>query len=150
MNNILCPLYILLNRRNQAKEPYSEDISAPYWGGGIAKGKIQGVVAENAKLPAILTGYADETKEGKPVRKAIEDIQISDYTVQYRDNEEILRLPETFEEFLTDYPESNAHGDVDACGLWVRHADRVKLENIRITPRTMNTRETVKFYDVNE
>ena len=150
MDRVVCPLYILLNRRNQAKEPYSEDTSAHYWGGGIAKVKIQGVLAENAELPAILTGYTDETKDGKPVRKAIEDIQISDYTVQYRDNEEILRLPETFEEFLTDYPESNAHGDVDACGLWVRHGDRVTLRNIRVTPRSMNTREIIKRYDVNE
>ena len=51
---------------------------------------------------------------------------------------------------VTPETQPDAHGDVDACGLWVRHADRVKLENIRITPRTMNTRETVKFYDVNE
>ena len=150
MKNVLCPLYILLNRRNQAKEPYSEDSETLYWGGHIARVKIEGLSAKNAELPAILTGYADKTKDGKTVRRALEDIQISDYNVQYRDNEEILHLPETFEEFLTDYPESNAHGDVDACGIWVRHADRVKLENIQVTPRTMNTRETIKLYDVND
>ncbi len=150
MSNVLCPLYILLNRRNQAKEPYSEDPEALYWGGHIARVKIERITAQNAELPAILTGYADETKDGKPVRRAIEDIQISEYTIQYRDNEEILRLPKAFEEFLTDYPESNAHGDVDACGIWVRHADRVKLENIRVTPRGMNTRAIIKQYDVTE
>lgn len=150
MKNVLCPLYILLNRRNQAREPYSEDPDALYWGGRISGVKIEGISAENAELPAILTGYADKTKDGKPVRRAIQDIQIRDYTVKYRDNEEILHIPAAFDEFLTDYPESNAHGDVDACGLWVRHADRVKLENIRVTPRTMNTREAVKYYDVNE
>ncbi len=137
-----------MNRRNQAKEPYSEDPEAPYWGGHIARVKIGRITAENAELPAILTGYEDKTKGGRPVRRVLEDIQISAYNVRYRDNEEILRLPEAFEEFLTDYPESNAHGDVDACGIWVRHADRVKLENIRVTPRAMNTRETVKLYDV--
>ncbi|MBQ6960294.1 MAG: hypothetical protein IJP78_04875 [Clostridia bacterium] len=150
MKNVLCPLYILLNRRNQAKEPYSEDPAALYWGGKIARVNILGISAENAELPAILTGYADKTKGGRPVRRAIRDIHIRDYAVTYRDNEEILHIPAGFEEFLTDYPESNAHGDVDACGIWVRHADRVKLENIRITPRTMNKRETVKLYDVNE
>ena len=150
MKNVLCPLYILLNRRNQAKEPYSEDVNAPYWGGGIRGVKIEGIAAKNVELPAILTGYADTTREGKPVRKAIRDIQVSDYTVVYRNNEEILHIPETFDEFLTDYPESNAHGDVDACGLWVRHADKVKLKEIHVTPRAMNTRETIKFHDVNE
>ena len=150
MKNVLCPLYILLNRRNQAKEPYSEDSGALYWGGHIARVKIERISVENAELPAILTGYVDQTKEGKPVRRAIEDIHVSDYIVIYRDNKEILHLPEKFDEFLTDYPESNAHGDVDACGLWIRHADRVTLEKIQVTPRSMNTRETIKCYDVNK
>ena len=150
MRGVLCPLYILLNRRNQAKEPYSEDPESLYWGGRIARVTVTGLTAEGAELPAILTGYADETKGGRPVRRALEDIRISDYQVTYRDNEEILRIPEEFGEFLTDYPESNAHGDVDACGLWVRHADRVKLENVRIAPRSMNTREAVRLYDVKE
>ena len=148
MQNIQCPLYIVLNRRNQAREPYSEDLSAPYWGGGIKDVRIEGITAENAELPAILTGYADRTLAGKPVRRAIEDITVRDYRAVYRDNEEIVRLPAEFDEFLTDYPECNAHGDVDACGLWVRHADRVTLENIRVTPRAMNTREIIKQYDV--
>ena len=150
MKNVLCPLYILLNRRNQAKEPYSENPAAPYWGGQIARVKLEGISAENAELPAILTGYVDETKGGKTARRAIEDIQIRDYQVKYRDNEEILRIPSEFEEFLTDYPESNAHGDVDACGLWIRHADRVSLENIHVTPRTMNTRAIIRQYDVTD
>ncbi len=150
MNNVLCPLYILLNRRNQAKEPYSEALDAPYWGGGVARIRLRDISARNAELPAILTGYTDITKDGKPVRKAIKDIQISGYSAVYRNNEEILRIPAAFEEFLTDYPESNAHGDVDACGIWVRHADQVKLEGIHIVPRAANERDAVKLYDVKE
>ena len=68
--------------------------------------------------------------------------------ITYRDNQEELHIPDEIPEFLTDYPESNAHGDVDACGLWVRHADRVTLENIRVTPRSMNRRACVRYYDV--
>ena len=64
------------------------------------------------------------------------------------DNEEQVAIPQEFDEFLTDYPESNAHGDVDACGLWVRHADGVLLQDIQVTPRSCNTREAVRLYDV--
>ena len=147
MQNILCPLYIVLNRRNEAREPYSEDPGSLYWGGDVRDITFEQVRAEDAELPAILTGYTDTAKSGKTIRKAIHDIRISDYTVVYRDNLEVLHLPEAFDEFLTEYPENNAHGDVDAYGLWIRHADRVTLEKIQVTPRSMNTREMIRRYD---
>lgn len=150
MKNILCPLYLLLNRRNQAKEPYTDDPDGLYWGGGVGHIRIEHITAEGAELPAILTGYADQTGKGGPVRKPIHDIAVSDYRITYRDNEEILHIPVEFDEFLADYPESNAHGDVDAYGLWVRHADRVTLSGIQVTPRSMNTRACVRMYDVNQ
>ena len=151
MRNIQCPLYIVLNRRNQAGEPFSEDPGSPYWGGVIRNISIEHLQAREAELPAILTGYADRTPGGKPVRKSIQDIRISDYQVNYRDNQEILHLPEEYDEFLTDYPECNAHGDVDAYGIWIRHADRVLLENIQVQPRSMNTGRTmIRRYDVRE
>ena len=150
MNGIQCPLYILLNRRNEAKGEYTEDENGLYWGGRISQVRIESIHAQNAELPAILTGYVDTTKENKTIRKAIDGITVQDYDVTYRDNEEILHLPNEFEEFLTDYPESNAHGDVDAYGIWVRHADRVALRNIRVKPRRMNTREMIQMYDVGE
>ena len=148
MNKIQCPLYILLNRRNEAKGEYTEDQNGLYWGGDIHHIQIENIQAEEAELPSILTGYVDETKAGKIIRKPIHDITVKNFYVKYRDNQEILSIPDTFEEFLTDYPESNAHGDVDAYGIWVRHADRVVLQNIQVTPRSMNTREMIKLYDV--
>ena len=148
MTNVQCPLYILLNRRNEARIPYSEDPESLYWGGDIGQITINHLTAVGAELPAVLTGYTDTAKSGKRIRKAIHDLAISDYQVIYRDNQEVLHLPETFEEFLTDYPESNAHGDVDACGLWIRHADRVILNNIQVTPRSMNQRPIIRKYDV--
>ena len=71
--------------------------------------------------------------------------------MNYRDNQEILHLPEEYDEFLTDYPECNAHGDVDAYGIWIRHAARVLLENIQVQSRSMNTGRTmIRRYDVRE
>ena len=148
MEGVQCPLYILLNRRNQGGAPLSEDPEAPYWGGSIRHVTVENLHAEQADLPAILTGYEDRTPLGRPVRKPLRDIRVSDYEVRYRESEEILHIPEHVEEFLTGYPECNAHGDVGACGLWVRHAKNVKLERIRIRPRARNTREWIQLLDV--
>lgn len=150
MEKIQCPLYILLNRRNQAGEPYSEEASSLYWGGDISHVTIEHISAWDAELPAILTGFEDRTKAGKTIRKPIRGIQVTDYHVAYRNNREVLHIPDSFDEFLTDYPESNAHGDVDAYGLWIRHADKVALRDIQVTPRDGNTREMIRLYDVNE
>ena len=40
-------------------------------------------------------------------------------------------------------PENNAFGDVPAYGFYIRHADRVTLEDWEVIPRTMNTREAL-------
>ena len=68
--------------------------------------------------------------------------------ITYRDNQEELRIPDEVPEFLTDYPESNAHGDVDACEIWASHVDQLCVENVRVTPRTWNTRPVFRFEDV--
>ena len=150
MENIQCPLYIVLNRRNQAQEPYSEDPDAPFWGGGISGVRIEQIRSDGAELPSIITGYVDQTRNGTAVRKPVRDIVISDFEVRYRQNEMILHLPETVDEFLAEYPECNVHGDVDASGLWVRHANSIRLNGIRITPRRADPRETIRLLDVIE
>ena len=148
MEKVQCPLYIVINRRNQAGEPYSEDEGSPYWGGAVTGVRLEHIHASDAELPAIITGYEDVTRAGKKIRKPVRDIEISDYSAVYRDNTEVLHMPEHMEEFLTDYPECNAHGDVDACGIWIRHADGIRLKDIAVTPRSMNTRPVIQQYDV--
>lgn len=148
MDKIVCPLYIVLNMRNRYNEPYSDDTkTSRYWGGGISDILIENIEALNAELPAILTGFAAKKKNGETVRKALKNVTVSDYNVIYRDNKEIIELPESFDEFLKDYPESNAHGDVDAYGIWARHVDGLVLKNVNVTPRSCNTRDMIRIYD---
>lgn len=151
MDKIVCPLYICLNKRNRYQEPYTDEVdSNRYWGGSINGITIENVKAVNAELPSIITGYETEKRDGTKVRKAVTNIKISGFHVEYRDNQEIVSVPEQIEEFLHDYPESNAHGDVDACGIWARHVDGLILEDIYIRPRTANTRPKVRLTDVRE
>ncbi len=149
MDKIVCPLYIFLNMRNRYKDPYTDEVgSNRYWGGSVSNIVIENVRATNAELPSIITGFEAEKRDGTKVRKAVQNILVKDFEVIYRDNEEKITLPETFDELLFDYPESNAHGDVDACGIWIRHADNIRLDNVNITPRSCNTRDIIKKYDV--
>ena len=66
----------------------------------------------------------------------------------YRDNEEKIFLPEKVDELLFDYPESNACGDVPACGVYARHVDGLTLTGLSVTPRRVNTRPDVALEDV--
>lgn len=149
MDKVVCPLYICLNKRNRYKEPYTDVVGANrFWGGSISRITIENIKAIDAELPSIITGYEAEKSDGTKVRKAVADVTIRDFDVTYRDNQEKITLPETFDEFLHNYPESNAHGDVDAYGIWARHVDGLNLENVVVKPRSCNTREMIKLYDV--
>ena len=148
MNNVACPLYILLNMRNESGDPYTDAVGENhYWGGDIRNITIRNIHAQDAELPCIITGFLAHKKDGSPVRRAVSNIRVENFYMKYRDNEEIIEIPQEIEEFLTDYPESNAHGDVDACGIWSRHTDGLTLENIEIIPRSCNTRPLVRNYD---
>ena len=150
MDKIICPLYICLNKRNRYNEPYTDKVGENrYWGGSIKNIHIENINADNAEVPAILTGYETTKKDGSVVRRPLENITVNSYHVIYRDNKEIIEIPETFDEFLEDYPESNAHGDVDAYGIWARHIDNLVLEDINVVPRSCNTRKAICLYDVN-
>lgn len=149
MEKVTCPIFVCLNMRNRYHEPYSDDEFSRYWGGSIENVVIERVSAVDAEVPSLLFGSSAFKNDGSIVRKAIRNITIRDLNVVYKDNEEIVEIPEVIEEFLYDYPENNSFGDVDAYGLWIRHADHVELKNIRITPRSVNTREMIKMYDVN-
>ena len=58
-------------------------------------------------------------------------------------NEERLEILPEIRENVTDYPESNALGDMPSYGFYIRHTENVKLENVEIKPRSMNTRGMV-------
>lgn len=148
MDGVLAPLYILLNRRNRYGAPYADDpdVSA-WWGGGIRDIRIENIHAVNAEQPAIITGYADVRADGVVIRRPVQNIAISGFRVEYRPCGEVVEVPDPIPEFLTDYPESNAHGDVDACGIWARHADELSLSDIHITPRPCNKRALIAIHE---
>lgn len=145
MDRVTCPIFVCLNMRNRNQIPYSPDKNSPYWGGSIRRVTLEHVTASNAEVPSLLFGSL-HAEAG--IRKPIEDISLRHVQVVYTDNAEIIAVPEIIEEFLYEYPENNSFGDVDAYGLWVRHCDGLTLDDISVTPRSCNTREMIKLYDV--
>ena len=67
--------------------------------------------------------------------------------LEYIDNEERLEILPEIRENVTDYPESNALGDMPSYGFYIRHAENVKLENVTIKPRSMNNRPMLGTLD---
>ena len=148
MNNVLCPFYLCLNMRNRTGDSYTDEPGINrYWGGSIEKVHIENITAKGVELPCIVMGFAAKNKNGEAIRRAPKGISISSFRMTYRDNREILRVPQEIPEFLTDYPESNAHGDADACGLWARHIDGIALHGFIVDPRSCNERPHLSFID---
>ena len=94
------------------------------------------------EVPSIVTGF-EITDENGRTEKQLGNISIKNVQAIYNDNQEILDIHKPVYENVFDYPESNAFGDVPAYGFFVRHAKNILLEEIKIIPRTCNTRECI-------
>lgn len=144
MKQVVCPIFIALNMRNRYGYQYEGQADRPY-GGDISGITIRKIIATDMEAPCIMTGFV---KDGE--RKALKSITISDVYFLYKENKEIIDIPETIEEYLYEYPENNNFGDVDAYGIWTRHVDNLALNDIQIKPRSSNTRACIMLYDTNE
>ncbi len=144
MDNVTCPIFICLNKRN--KFGYEDDVDEEkrFLGGSIDNIVIEKIKAINAEVPSIITGYR---MEDGVTGKDLGNIIIKDIDISYRDDVEEINILPQIHESVTDYPENNSFGDVPAYGLFIRHAPSVALENITITPRSMNTRENIAIVE---
>ena len=148
MKGVVCPIYILLNRRNRYHLPFTEDPADAFWGGAVEAVTIENVRAEDCELPCIVTGYVSALPGEPCVRKPLRHIRLKHIAMLYRDNEEKVQVPDTVDELLFDYPESNAHGDVGACGLYARHVEGLSVTDFTVRPRSVNTRPDILTEDV--
>ena len=143
MNNTVCPIFICLCRRNKFGYLNADDEKRLSKGGSISGVTIKNITADNMEIPCLITGFDD----GETVRR-VSDIRLENIKGTYLDNEEILDIRTPLYENIKDYPESNAFGDLPAYGLFIRHAENVKLENVSFTPRSCNSRDEIIKVDV--
>lgn len=139
MKNIAVPVFISLCRRCKFGFLSDADRKEKAKGGSVSGITIENVEADGMESSCIITGFKDD--EGYTGR--IKDVEIKSLKATYLDNEERLEILPEIRENVTDYPESNALGDMPSYGFYIRHTENVKLENVEIKPRSMNTREMI-------
>lgn len=144
MEQVVCPVFIQLNRRNKFGFGSEEERKRKADGGSIRDVQIENVQSFDAELPCVITGFDD----GEGVTRCVEDISLANVKVRYRDNEADLHPQRKTAENIDQYPESNALGDVPAAALFVRHARHVEIREFKAWPRSDEKRKTVVMEDV--
>lgn len=127
MRGIITPIFINLNKRH-----------------GDGKGTIKGV--NISQVTASAYGIIPSIISGIPGSR-ISDITLRDITVEHEGGE--AAMTERLGENLTGYPENRMFGRKNpACGLFVRHADNVRVYNLRVVQRHQDERPAVVADDV--
>ena len=127
MEGIITPIFICLNHRKgttgQIRDIYINNVSA----------RADGI------LPCIITGSP---------RTKVSDIVLRDIRVEHEGGEERFdqQLPES-----DSYPENRMFGHRNpASGLYVRHAERVRVDNMVMSVRRKDQRPAVVLDDVHD
>ena len=142
MDKVCCPIFVCLNMRNKFGFEDEKSEKERRYGGSIENVTIENITAADVEVPSILTGFCKE-EGGEIIERCIEKITVRNFRAVYRDNRENLTIADHVHESITDYPENNSFGDVPAYGFYIRHAKEAVLEDVEITPRTMNTRPCI-------
>ena len=127
MEGIITPIFLCLNKRR---------------GGG--KGIIRDVQISN--ITATAYGNIPCLISGVPGSR-ITDVSLRNIRVSHEGGRQPMEG--RLEESLTGYPENRMYGrENPACGLYVRHADRVEVENFVSIQRNLDERPAVVADDV--
>lgn len=132
MDSMSCPVFIRLNNRNGDNKPEFDGR------GEINNISITDVKAVNVEIPTMIMGI--------PNRK-IKDIKLSNFDVKYADGKDYFDFRIKIPEQEKEYPECNRFRNINAYGIFVRHADNISLENFKVTPRKNTYRKFKKIAD---
>ncbi len=129
IDSMACPIFLRLNNRNRNHLPELD-----------SKGKLKNITvsdvfADNCEMPVMIMGI--------PSQK-IENVLIKNINVKYAGGKDYrdfrLKVPEQEEE----YPESNRFRNLNAYGIYVRHAKNISVEKLKVIPRE-NTKRKFKI-----
>lgn len=137
-----CPLFIRLGNRNRAAKVNSQSARAIEFGKKAVKGgtvdknkfnfkseisdiTVENLTAKEAEIPIIICGFRQKFKTKRVKNITLKNIDISltkrPFIVDKR-----LFIPE----YAAEYPESNRFRNLPSYGLFIRHAQNVKIENL--------------------
>lgn len=128
MSGIITPIFINLNKRHGGGKGYIKDVAI-------------------SQIKAVAYGIIPSIISGVPGMR-ISDITLRDITVEHEGGE--AAMTKRLQENLTGYPENRMYGRKNpAGGLYVRHADNVRVYNLRVVQRNKDMRPAVVADDVN-
>lgn len=132
IDSMACPVFIRLNNRNRNHLPELDQK-------GVLKNiSISDINAINSEIPVMIMGI--------PSQK-VDSVSLKNINIKYADGKDYrdfrLKVPEQEEE----YPESNRFRNLNAYGIYVRHAKNISVEKLRVLPREGTKR---KFKIIND
>ena len=132
MDSMACPLFIRLCNRNGDKKPELEGK------GRIENITVKNIKAENTEIPIMIMGIPNQK---------IKDVNLENFDVKYADGKDYIDLRFKIPEQEKEYPECNRFRNVNAYGVFLRHADNVQIRNVKVKPRAKTLRTYKKIID---
>ena len=83
---------------------------------------------------------------GIPNQK-ISDVNLKNFDLRYADGKDYFDFRFKIPEQEKEYPECNRFRNINAYGVFVRHAKNISLENVNIKPREKTSRKFKKIID---
>lgn len=132
MNSMACPLFIRLCNRNGDNKPELDGR------GKIENIKIKNISAKNVEIPIMIMGI--------PSQK-IRDIKLDNFDIKYADGKDYFDFRFKIPEQEKEYPECNRFRNINAYGIFMRHAENISLDNFKVKPRENTFRKFKKIID---
>ncbi len=132
MDSMACPLFIRLCNRNGDKKPELDSK------GQIQNINIKNITAKNVEIPAMIMGIPNQK---------IKDVKLENFDIKYADGKDYIDFRFKIPEQEKEYPECNRFRNINAYGIFVRHAKDIVLENINVKPRDKTYRKFKKIID---
>lgn len=132
MNSIACPLFIRLCNRNGDNKAELD------CKGKIENVNIKDIRAENIEIPIMIMGIPNQK---------ICDINLKNFDLKYAQGRDYFDFRIKIPEQEKEYPECNRFRNINAYGVFVRHAENVSVENIKVIPREKTFRKFKKIMD---
>lgn len=136
-----CPLFIRLGNRNRAAKVNAQSARAVEFGQKVVKGgsadkkkydfkseisdiTVGDLTAKEAEIPIMICGFRQKGKTKRVKNVLLKNIDIS-MTKRPFIIDKRLFIPE----YAAEYPEANRFRNLPSYGLFIRHAQNVKIDN---------------------
>ena len=134
MDSMACPVFIRLCNRNGDKKAGLDGK------GEIENINIKNVNAVNIEIPVMIMGIPNQN---------VKNVNLENFDLKYADGKDYIDLRFKIPEQEKEYPECNRFRNINAYGIFVRHAENIFLDNFRVKPREKTLRKFKRIIDCN-